>query len=1010
MTNGKPLAPSPADPVERPRELQQLLRVLDAANRTIDASGLAEIGIQTILATVPVELVIFLLIDPHSNRLRLFIPVDAPIGLAHSLERLADSTGLSFESDVPVLDSGALSKLAEELRSILKDQGYPELVTTPLTTGGPVLGVLIVAESARTATDLELVRREHKDFLEAIGTAVCSVLERELLAERLRASEETYRSFVEESPDGFWESDTEGLVTLVNQAGLNMVGYSREEVVGKVFPSIAVGDSQSARERAERLLQNGYYVDERIKFRAKDGSLKTATLSVRAVRDDHGKIVKYQTVVRDATARAGMERELERRISELQVIAHVGELIAQSTDPEAPLREIGREICKVLGADSVSVQLLKGDSLRVVMSSVDQSSLMPIYDYHRKIMEGGEPRIVQDREATRVDEGQRALLTQLGFSSSVGVRLFEQGVTLGILFVNQRTPREWTPDEIRLIGTFARQIGGAMHTTNLLRETQSRVRELESVAGMSMFAASLTDEDRLIDRALQFISESLGVDLVGVHLLEEKEFRIGRIWGGYPVPTEPFRMTPLLDEVVSARKPFVFDHDHPLPSDPDAERLINEAAAKAVIMVPMAAASGVIGLLSVARRTERLWTRADVRSVQTFANLLATGIANARLLSSLEQERGELEATLNSVFSGVFTTDERGTIQSWNRAAAEMTGYSEHVMLGENWSEVARLVNDKPDKLIFEAMAEGEVVFGLAPRSVKAADGRVIPLGEAAAPLKDQSGKIRGAVGAFWDKTRENAAERVRLDFLHEVSHELRNSLTVVLAMATMLRDKKVQGTTRERAIHVLSEQVDRLRAFSERFLQFEREQIRQPLQETRLDVRKELSRLVDAARLAHPEHTFKVTGNPGMVFADRARLETAVSNLLDNSAKFSPRGIPILIEAKAIAGGLIGVAIRNEGPGIPAKEKKRIFERGYRAPGSRVDGTGIGLWLVETKLHEMGGEICIDSNGSRGVTFSFTLRQARGENGQEQSAHSDSGRRQSRSRGTQRRARARRV
>jgi PAS domain S-box-containing protein len=1150
---------------DRAREMALLLRVVSAANRSLDVDGLAETSLHAIRSVVPVHLAFFFLIDSQGGRLRLSPRANIPQDLVGPLEHLQPPVDFFMQAEDPEYGAYALSKLADEIRSLLAIYAYSNPTTVPLLAEHRGLGVLTLAQHAGTNDTLYLDHLAHKDFLDAISTEIGSALQRVRLAEQLRASEEKYRSFVEQSPDGFWESAPDGLVTLANQAVLDMMGYTREEVLGKFFPSLVVEPKEATGERLARLQRDGYFVDERFKFRAKDGTVKTANLTVRAVRDANGTIVKYQTVCRDVTARARMEQELDRRVAELEAIARVGKLLASSAEPVEPLGEIAREICGALHADSVSFQMREGDTLRVVLSSVAETTVQPIYDYEKQILDGFEPRIVPDREAAGVDSGQRAVLTNLGFASSVGVRLYAQQAALGILFVNQRTPREWTAEEVRLISTFARQVASAIHNASLLRETWARVRELESVAEMSMFAASLIGEEVLIDLALQFISESLGVDLVGVNLLDGDQFRVGRTRGADPPPTEPLEMTPMLRNIIESRKLYVFDRKHPLTPDSQAESRVRTQSARAVLTMPLATGGGVIGILSVASRGEHVWTHGEKRSVETIANQLATGVSNARLYAeqverarrlallaelsnacsallerhvlletavrhiqqmlraaqvsvrlvqgdhlsegvdigythpdprsrpikidertknilsssqpvaiydleasqalpadftvheraeharaalilsltakdqplgilsvflskphewtqpekqfgqtiantvsaalanaylfeSLQQERGNLEATLNSVFSGVFTTDENGMIQTWNRAAVEITGHSAQVMCGKNWEEVGRIEGDKPDRLIFEAMAGGEVVFGLARRTLTTADGRMISLGEAAAPLRDQAGKIRGAVGAFWDRTRENAAERARVDFLLEVSHEMRSSLTAMLSMATMLRDKKVRGATRERATQVLSDQVDRLKAFSERFLKFEQEQFRQPVREESLDADKELGRLVKAGRLNHPDHPFRLAGRGGTVYADRARLETVMTNLLDNAAKYSPPGAPISIEAHPMSDERVGVSIRNEGTGISRQAQARIFERGYRAPASgpneEMEGSGIGLWLVETKLREMGGEICVESDGIHSVTFHFTLRRARDEDGQKQVANSDRGRR----------------
>lgn len=1013
MHNGEGKSSFPEELLDRKRETALLLTVLTTANTSSDIDEIARSALGAIAGVIPSDLSFLLFVDPEGARVRLSHLDGAPDALLQALEHLQLPRESFRQFEDPSRAPNLLSNLVEDIRSLLAVYEYPAPLILPLLGQKPGLGALTLANRQHAAANVEIKHQAQMAFLGSVCEAVGLAWLRIRFDDQLRASEAKYRSFVEESPDGFWESDAYGFITYVNKAALDLVGYPREEILGAYYPSFAIDDQAAARERAFMLRRDGYVVDRRINFHAKDGSRKTANMSIRSVLDATGKIVKYQAIVRDVTANTRLEEELRGRVAELEAIARIGEMIAQSPDPEEPLREIARDICQVLVTDSVSFQLREGDMMRRLVSSVPQSTLVPMLDYHRQIMEGSEPRVVADVDATDADEGQRERMRELGFASSVGVRLFAQGAAIGILFVNHRTPRYWKSEEVRLIGTFARQVAGAIHNTSLLRESQARVRELEGVADMSMFAASLIGEDPLIDLAQQFITDALGVDIVAVHLLDGERFRPGRVRGVDRAKAETIEMTPELQRVLEERNLFIYDVEHPLPQGDQGQSRLNSVSAHAVLMMPIVTANSVIGLLGVGRRDEHVWTRAEKRSVQTIANQLAIGIANARLLGSLKQERAELEATLNSVFSGVFTTDESGNIQTWNRAAAQMTGFSAERMRGENWAAVAH-IGDGPDNLIFEAMVGGDVVFGLAPRTLITASGSVIPLGEAAAPLRDQTGKIRGAVGAFWDRSKEHAAERAKLDFLHEVSHELRNSLTAVLSMSPMIRDKRVQGATRERAIRVLSEQVDRLRAFSDRLLEFEREQFEQPLEKEPLDIRKELGRLVAAARLEHPDHRFSISGRAGAVRVDRGRLGTVVTNLLANAAKFSPAHSRISVKCEQLTGERVGVSIRNEGPGIPAEERERIFRRGYHAPVEGMDfqsaSTGIGLWLVETKLREMGGEICVASDGIKGVTFAFTLRQARGEDVQVEIQNSGRGRRQSGAGLTRSRSRARRV
>jgi two-component system sensor histidine kinase ResE len=308
-------------------------------------------------------------------------------------------------------------------------------------------------------------------------------------------------------------------------------------------------------------------------------------------------------------------------------------------------------------------------------------------------------------------------------------------------------------------------------------------------------------------------------------------------------------------------------------------------------------------------------------------------------------------------------------------------------------------------------MQQGTVVFGHAHRTLLTADQREIPLAEAAAPLFDRDGKIRGAVVSFWDRTKEHQSEVAKLDFLMQVSHELRNSLTGVLSMAELLREPRLPTATRDRAIHIVADHVERLKSFAQELLEFETEKFKGAEEDKELNLGPLLRRMIEEKKLGHPDRSFALSVRGGRVYADAGRLETVLINLLDNAAKFSPPGSTISITPRIVNKTELGVAIHNVGAPIPPDEQAKIFERGYRAQLDRarpVEGSGIGLWLVRGKLHEMGGEISVKSDAT-GTTFFVMLRRAGGKNGKANKANKTSrahsrGRRRQTGRGRTRR------
>ena len=115
------------------------------------------------------------------------------------------------------------------------------------------------------------------------------------------------------------------------------------------------------------------------------------------------------------------------------------------------------------------------------------------------------------------------------------------------------------------------------------------------------------------------------------------------------------------------------------------------------------------------------------------------------------------------------------------------------------------------------------------------------------------------------------------------------------------------------------------------------------------------------------------ITGDPDA-------LTLALTNLMDNAVKYSPKGAPVKIEAEANKGGVI-IRVRDLGIGIPYEDKKKIFDRFYRGTDTSVQqkrGTGLGLSLVHDIVSDHHGNIVVDSAPGEGSVFTVSLPAAR--------------------------------
>jgi two-component system phosphate regulon sensor histidine kinase PhoR len=230
------------------------------------------------------------------------------------------------------------------------------------------------------------------------------------------------------------------------------------------------------------------------------------------------------------------------------------------------------------------------------------------------------------------------------------------------------------------------------------------------------------------------------------------------------------------------------------------------------------------------------------------------------------------------------------------------------------------------------------------------------------------------------DLSESEALQRMRQDFVANVSHELRTPLTSLRGYAeTLLEGGLDDAEHREAFVRVMRDQAVRLQALVDDLLslaELERPDVmlrREPL-DLRALAAEQMVQVRDAAARAGLALVLE-GAEPVPVLADRVRLMQVLANLLDNAVKYTERGqVTVAVGQRD---GRAWCEVRDTGPGIPAADLARVFERFYRVDKARSrekGGTGLGLAIVKHAVALHDGTVGVESRVGEGSTFRFEI------------------------------------
>lgn len=343
-------------------------------------------------------------------------------------------------------------------------------------------------------------------------------------------------------------------------------------------------------------------------------------------------------------------------------------------------------------------------------------------------------------------------------------------------------------------------------------------------------------------------------------------------------------------------------------------------------------------------------------------------------MAQLRQSSQRQSTVLGGMTEGVIAVDDRERVLFANSAAGRLFDFSPPAIEGRRLLEVVRI------HALHEAVAA--VLAERRPQRLEAEfeTGDKLSIAIQATPLPGDP--CPGAVLVLHDMTELRRLERVRQEFVANVSHELKTPLSSIKAYAETLQNGALDDRdTSQKFIRQIEDQADRLHGLILDMLTLARiESDQQAFDIVSVGVDEVVRACLEAHQAAADAKRITLGAEfeqPDLqVKADREGLREILDNLVDNAIKYTPDQGRVTVRCVAEE-QFAKIAVEDTGIGIAEDEVSRVFERFYRVDKARsreLGGTGLGLSIVKHLTQSLGGKVGVHSKKGQGSTFSVSL------------------------------------
>ncbi len=710
---------------------------------------------------------------------------------------------------------------------------------------------------------------------------------------------------------------------------------------------------------------------------------------------------QVSTQIYNARLYRDTENRLRERLEELKLVQTIVQHMAESQNFNEITQDVFEAAHQTTHADSVALAMrteadefwvteqvypVQPDNLRAYVSGREDGLI-------GEVMRTSKPVFSRDHRRLSFYDARSGD----GYLSSIAVPLLQDNGIIGVLIVQSCASDFFTHDQIDFLINLGAHAIISMENARLLEELTYQVEQLDSIRELSLTLASETDHLHVVKQVIKTAMSMTSSNYVAVFQMvsgqsSPKLMDYQALEGGGGSTAQAIVVADIAAQAVKNGDIHIVAD----VAEQYAAELAQGISYPTIAAVPIRMQQRIDYILCLGFDEVKGFTERELKTLSLLAAQTACHLENAALYGRIRSVNSRLQAILDSTRDGVVLLDERQRIIEVNPAVENLMGLNLKAHIGEVLVKVLLDHSTSDEGLagytredlrnLVRAQRSASDALHQREFSRKLADEQVLYVEETGSPVHDERGQLVGRLLVLRDISEEKRLEQYRNEITGMAVHDLRAPLASIM-----------------NALNIASEQMDNPNGLptikrTNVIAQANASEM-MDLVNTLLDIRKgkdmalervptsimpiiELAQLrveATAEKAAIPMNLV-IQSNLPAVLIDPNKIQRVLVNLLDNAIRFTLSGKPVQISAEYLAEkGKVLVMVSDSGPGIPDKERSKVFEQYWQSKGSKPlrgsKGSGIGLAFCKRALEAHGEDIWVESVGPLpGATFAFTL------------------------------------